>query len=158
VGTGFSQQITRKQRLLESDAILFYRIRLQVTDMGQPRLLRCRPGAAALEIWAENAPFNAATRKGGLDGLAFGGDGALYIADDVGGRIWRVTYHGDHTAPLVTAAEAALAPTTGAVALAAALPARFSAGGPMLAKGDADPGKGNIRNVAAYVWMLGHHG
>ena len=29
MGSGFSQKITRKQRLLESDAILFYRIRLQ---------------------------------------------------------------------------------------------------------------------------------
>jgi glucose/arabinose dehydrogenase/cytochrome c553 len=155
-------------------------------------------------------------------GLAQGSDGALYIADDVGGRIWRVTYRGDRAAPLVAAAEAALAPKTGAVAMAAALPPGFtpadietgrrifvgelkggtcsgchgsdghgsSAGpglagpkwlwsdgsvgglaatitrgvaeprnatGPMPAKGGADLTEGDIRNLAAYVWTLGHH-
>jgi glucose/arabinose dehydrogenase/cytochrome c5 len=38
-------------------------------------------------------------------GLAVGPDGALYISDDVKGRIWRVTYQGPATAP-VTAAPA----------------------------------------------------
>jgi mono/diheme cytochrome c family protein len=32
-----------------------------------------------------------------------GPDGALYIADDVRGRIWRVTYRGNHAAGLVEA-------------------------------------------------------
>jgi glucose/arabinose dehydrogenase/mono/diheme cytochrome c family protein len=37
-------------------------------------------------------------------GLAMGPDGALYISDDVHGRIWRVTYQGgDATAPLASA-------------------------------------------------------
>jgi glucose/arabinose dehydrogenase/mono/diheme cytochrome c family protein len=37
-------------------------------------------------------------------GLAAGPDGALYISDDVGGRIWRVTYQGDpNTAKLAAA-------------------------------------------------------
>ncbi len=36
-------------------------------------------------------------------GLAMGPDGALYIADDVRGRIWRVTYHGPANAPLADA-------------------------------------------------------
>ncbi len=36
-------------------------------------------------------------------GLAVGPHGALYIADDQGGRIWRVTFHGDRGAPLAAA-------------------------------------------------------
>lgn len=36
-------------------------------------------------------------------GLAMGPDGALYIADDAKGRIWRVTYHGPANAALAPA-------------------------------------------------------
>jgi len=63
-------------------------------------------------------PGGAAFRPGGL---AQGPDGALYIADDVKGRIWRVTYHGAANAP------AAAAP---AVAVAAAAPAAPAAPAP----------------------------
>lgn len=44
-------------------------------------------------------------------GLAQGPDGALYISDDVKGRVWRVTYSGPANAPL-TAAQASAAATT----------------------------------------------
>jgi glucose/arabinose dehydrogenase len=37
-------------------------------------------------------------------GLAVGPDGALFIADDTGGRIWRVTYQGDKAAGTAPAA------------------------------------------------------
>jgi mono/diheme cytochrome c family protein len=40
----------------------------------------------------EKAPGRAAFRP---SGLALGPDGALYIGDDVHGRIWRVVYQGD---------------------------------------------------------------
>ncbi len=48
-------------------------------------------------------------------GLAVGPDGALYIADDVRGTIWRVTYHGVADAALTAAPRAAVksALTTG---------------------------------------------
>jgi glucose/arabinose dehydrogenase/mono/diheme cytochrome c family protein len=43
-------------------------------------------------------------------GLAIGPDGALYISDDQGGRIWRVTYSGN---PQVAAIQPAPAPSAG---------------------------------------------
>ena len=39
-------------------------------------------------------------------GLAVGPDGALYIADDARGTVWRVTYHGAANAPLTAAPRA----------------------------------------------------
>ena len=56
--------------------------------------------------------FAGATREPGRaafrpTGLAMGGDGALYISDDVHGRIWRVTYHGDASAAVAAAPAAA---------------------------------------------------
>ena len=52
-------------------------------------------------------------------GLAVGSDGALFIVDDVKGRIWRVTYHGPATAQVVgtsapKAAKTEKPPMTGA--------------------------------------------
>jgi glucose/arabinose dehydrogenase len=60
---------------------------------------------------AKRDPGGAAFRPGGL---ATAPDGALYIADDVKGRIWRVAYHG----PANAAPAAALASAVAAAALA----------------------------------------
>jgi glucose/arabinose dehydrogenase len=54
---------------------------------------------------AYREPGRAAHRPAGL---AVGPDGALYIADDVRGTIWRVTYRGPADTPLVPAPEAAI--------------------------------------------------
>jgi glucose/arabinose dehydrogenase len=43
----------------------------------------------------DKAPGRAAHRP---TGLAVGPDGALFIADDVGGRVWRVTFQGGNKA------------------------------------------------------------
>jgi glucose/arabinose dehydrogenase len=45
-------------------------------------------------------------------GLAMGPDGALYISEDVHGRIWRVTFHGARNAPLTPAPAAKVAATS----------------------------------------------
>jgi glucose/arabinose dehydrogenase/cytochrome c5 len=65
---------------------------------------------------AHKDPGRAAFRP---TGLAMGPDGALYISDDVHGRIWRVTYSGDAAAAHLAAAPA---PTATAGAAGAAEP------------------------------------
>jgi mono/diheme cytochrome c family protein len=49
---------------------------------------------------ADKGPGTAAHRP---SGLAMGPDGALYVAEDVKGRIWRITYVGEGDAPVAPA-------------------------------------------------------
>jgi len=71
-----------------------------VADTGNPRILRWKPGATALDIWVEDA-----TMAGGLDGLAFGGDGHLYINNVRTGAFFRVAMGKDGKAGAVTKLE-----------------------------------------------------
>jgi sugar lactone lactonase YvrE len=76
-----------------------------ITDTGQPRLLRWTPGATALEVWAEDPVFNAVgptARKGGLDGLALGADGALYANNVRDGSLYRIAFAPDGKAGAIT--------------------------------------------------------
>jgi sugar lactone lactonase YvrE len=62
---------------------------LYVTNTAAPQILRLRPGSNQLEVWLENdllAPKNGA----GLDGIAFGDDGNLYVNTFGGGEFFRV--------------------------------------------------------------------
>jgi mono/diheme cytochrome c family protein len=59
-------------------------------------------------------PRRAKARRRRPTGLAAGPDGALYISDDVRGRIWRVTFHGSADAPVAAApAPAVIATSSG---------------------------------------------
>ena len=67
------------------------------TDTGHPRLLRWKPGASALEIWIEDPALGA-----GLDGLAFGSDGNLYVNNVRTGALYRVAMASDGKAGAIT--------------------------------------------------------
>ncbi len=72
-----------------------------VTDSFNPHVLRLRPGAAAFEIWATDGRF---TVKDGaaLDGIAFGGDGNLYVNLYNGNALFRIGVNSDGSAGKVT--------------------------------------------------------
>jgi sugar lactone lactonase YvrE len=62
---------------------------LYVTNTAAPQILRLKPGAKELEVWVENdllAPKNGA----GLDGIALGSDGNLYVNTYGGGEFFRI--------------------------------------------------------------------
>lgn len=63
---------------------------LYVTDTAASQILRWRPGAAALEVWKADPAFQPSTPFGGIDGIAFGGDGNLYVTKLGAGEIYRV--------------------------------------------------------------------
>ncbi len=63
---------------------------MYVTNTAAPQILRLKPGAKDLEIWLENdllVPKNGA----GLDGIAFGSDGNLYVNTYGGNEFFRIT-------------------------------------------------------------------
>lgn len=57
---------------------------LYVSNTAQPQILRLKPGGSAMEVWAQDDRL-----KGGLDGLAFGKDGALYANTFMSGELFR---------------------------------------------------------------------
>jgi sugar lactone lactonase YvrE len=61
-----------------------------VTDSFTPHILRLAPGASAFEVWAEDARFAAPKGGAGLDGIAFGSDGAAYVDTFTPGGLFRI--------------------------------------------------------------------
>jgi sugar lactone lactonase YvrE len=59
-----------------------------VTDSIQPRVLRLKPGAKALETWVQNPVFG--TKGINLDGIAFGSDGNLYVTGFTDSKIFKI--------------------------------------------------------------------
>src|SRR5882757_84529 len=61
-----------------------------VTDSFAPNVYRLQPGATALEVWATD-PLLAPAKDGvGLDGIAFGSDGNLYVTTFIPGALFRI--------------------------------------------------------------------
>jgi sugar lactone lactonase YvrE len=61
-----------------------------VTNTRAPQILRLRPGAKELEVWATDPQFAPPAHGAGLDGIAFGGDGNLYVDTFTGGELFRI--------------------------------------------------------------------
>jgi len=81
------------------------RIKLTTADSGEGRhkghhhyidgslvaILRLKPGSTQLEVWLENPAFEQPPQGApGLDGIAFGGDGNLYVNTFAKGDFFRV--------------------------------------------------------------------
>src|SRR5262249_32031586 len=63
---------------------------LFVTNSFAPQLLRLKPGSHQLEVWLEDQQFEPPSQGGGLDGIAFGGDGNLYVNTFTKGELLRI--------------------------------------------------------------------
>lgn len=58
---------------------------LYVTNTLAPQILRLRPGAQSFDVFVENDVL-----RNGLDGIAFGADGNLYVNTFMGGELFRI--------------------------------------------------------------------
>lgn len=64
---------------------------LYVTDSANPTILKLSAGATTFDIFAQDSAFSAPQSGGaGLDGIAFGSDGNLYVTTYTAGELLRV--------------------------------------------------------------------
>jgi sugar lactone lactonase YvrE len=61
-----------------------------VSNSAAPQIMRLKPGSTQLEVWVESAVFNQPKEGAGLDGIAFGSDGNLYVNTYANGEFFRV--------------------------------------------------------------------
>ncbi|HWG05506.1 MAG TPA: hypothetical protein VG271_10870 [Beijerinckiaceae bacterium] len=66
------------------------------TDTPSARVFRLRPGATALEQWAADPRFT------GIDGIAFGADGSLYVTNVRTGLLFHIAMQSDGSAGAIT--------------------------------------------------------
>jgi streptogramin lyase len=81
---------------------------LYVAETANSHILRLTPGATALEDWSHD-PVLAAPDGFGLDGIALGGDGHLYVNNIRTGKLIRVERKADGTAGKSTVLESSRA-------------------------------------------------
>src|ERR1700758_1463214 len=66
-----------------------------VTDSANPTILKLAAGATAFDVFAQDSSFSAAqSDAAGLDGIAFGSDGNLYVTNYTAGELVRVEVNG----------------------------------------------------------------
>ncbi len=61
-----------------------------VTDSAHPTILKLSPGATTFEVFAQDSAFAPPQGGVGLDGIAFGSDGNLYVTTYTAGQLVRV--------------------------------------------------------------------
>ena len=61
-----------------------------ITDSAHPTILRLSPGATTFEVFAQDSAFAPPRGGAGLDGIAFGSDGNLYVTTYTAGEFVRV--------------------------------------------------------------------
>ena len=61
-----------------------------VTDSANPTILKLSAGATTLEVFAQDSGFSPPQGGAGLDGIAFGTDGNLYVTTYAAGELFRV--------------------------------------------------------------------
>jgi sugar lactone lactonase YvrE len=70
-----------------------------VTNTVAPQILRLAPGSQQLEVWFTDPSLQPA-KGGGLDGIAFGPDGNLYVNVIGPGELYRINVNGGHATEL----------------------------------------------------------
>jgi streptogramin lyase len=63
---------------------------LYVTDSANPTILKLSAGATTFDVFAQDAAFTPPQGGAGLDGIAFGSDGNLYVTTYTAGELLRV--------------------------------------------------------------------
>ena len=61
-----------------------------ITDSAHPTILKLSPGATTFEVFAQDSVFAPPQGGAGLDGIAFGSDGNLYVTTYMAGQLVRV--------------------------------------------------------------------
>jgi hypothetical protein len=74
-----------------------------VTDSANPTILKLSAGATTFDVFAQDSAFSPPQRGGaGLDGIAFGNDGNLYVTTYTAGKLVRVEVKGGRAGRITT--------------------------------------------------------
>jgi len=73
-----------------------------VTDSFNPHILRLKPGAGEFEVWASDPRFAPPKGGAGLDGIAIGRDGAVYVDTFTPGGLFKVAVADGKTGEVAT--------------------------------------------------------